>query len=67
MPRADQVVVLSGVYLLTILAFLVAYLVIRLRLKWSTGAIAAVVAVMAACELAAFLFLLAAGLRGWIP
>ena len=67
MPRVNQVVVLSAVYVVIILAFLVAYLAIRLRLKWSAGSIAVVVAVMAACELAAFLFLLVAGLRRWVP
>jgi hypothetical protein len=67
MARVDQVIVLTAAYLILILAFLVVYLAIRLRLRWSTRKIAAVVAVMAACELAAFLFLLVAGLRGWVP
>ena len=67
MARVDQVIVLTAAYLILILAFVVVYLVIRLRLRWSSRRIALVVAVMAACELAAFVFLLVAGRRGWVP
>lgn len=67
MARVDQVIVLTAAYLVLILAFVVVYLAIRLRLRWRSRTIALVVAVMAACELAAFVFLLVAGLRGWVP
>jgi len=67
MPRASQVILLSAVYVVIILAFLGAYLAIRLRLRWSVRAIVAVVAVMAACELGAFLFLLWAAQRHLVP
>lgn len=65
--RASQVILLSAVYVIIILAFLGAYLAIRLRLNWSPRTIATVVALMAVCELAAFMFLVLAGQRHWVP
>ncbi|GEM_PF-4499570 len=61
------VLVLSIVYVLLLVDFVLAYLVVRLRLAWSRRTIVLVLALAGAVQLAGFLFLIAAGIRGWIP
>jgi hypothetical protein len=60
------VVVLSAAYFVAFLAFVAAYVVLRFRFTWSQRTIAAIIVLAALTEVAAFLFLMLAGVRGWI-
>lgn len=64
---AAPVVTLSTVYAILLVDFMVAYLVVRLRLSWKRRTIALVLVLTAFVELAGFLFLILAGSRGWVP
>lgn len=57
---------LFAVYVVAFLAFVAAYVVLRFRLAWSQRTIAAIIILAALTEVAAFLFLMLAGVRGWI-
>ena len=57
---------LSAAYFVAFLAFVAAYAVLRFRFEWSQRTIAAVIILAALTEVAAFLFLMLAGVRGWI-
>jgi hypothetical protein len=62
-----SVLLLSVVYTAVVAAFVVAYLVLRLPLSWSRRKTTLVIVVAALIQVAAFLFLILAGSRGWIP
>lgn len=57
---------LFAAYVVAFLAFVAAYVVLRFRFSWSQRTIAAIIILAALTEVAAFLFLMLAGVRGWI-
>jgi hypothetical protein len=62
-----RIALLSAVYAVAVLAFVAVYGVVRLRLAWSRQAVVMVILLAVAAELGVFVFLIMAGIRGWLP